>query len=287
MINEQQNTAKTEQKNCKDYLLYSNKTAISSQRIEELLFDKDCRVLTFDTIDSTNLYLKKLAEDGANEKTIVVANHQTNGKGRLGRSFYSPADSGIYFSILLKPNIELKNAVNVTTCAGVAMCLTLEKMFGIKPKIKWVNDIFVNDKKVCGILTEAAVDSDTNKPKYVVLGVGCNLFVPKDDFPTEISDIAGSVVQSKENSIADRNAVIAHFLNVFFELCASLGSSEIYEMYKERMFLLGQKVKVMSSEQFEAEIIDINPDFSLKLKLENGEIFNLNTGEVSVRSLSV
>jgi len=287
MTNKQQNMTETERKNRKDILLYSNKIAISSQRIEELLFDKDCRVLAFDTIDSTNLYLKKLADDEALEKTVVVANHQTNGKGRLGRSFYSPADSGIYFSVLLKPDIQLKDAVKITTCAGVAVCLTLEKMFGIKPKIKWVNDIFVDGKKACGILTEAAVDATTNKPKYVVLGVGCNLFVPKGDFPTELLDIAGSVVQSEENIIVDRNAVIAQYLNVFFKLYADLGSSEIYEMYKERMFLLGQKVKVLSGEQFEAKIIDINPDFSLKLKLDNEKIINLNTGEVSVRPLTL
>ena len=136
-----------DKKTCKDKTLYSEQTAISSQKIENLVLDKDCRVLFFDTIDSTNSYLKQLAENGAAEKTTVVANHQTSGKGRLGRSFYSPSDSGIYMSVLLKPNIELKDAVNVTTCAGVAVCLVLEKLFKIKPQIKWVNDIYLEGKK--------------------------------------------------------------------------------------------------------------------------------------------
>lgn len=285
MINNRLNTDQCGQNLCKDNSLYSKETAISSQIISDLLLDKNCEVLAFDTIDSTNSYLKQLAESGVADKTIVVANHQTSGKGRLGRTFYSPSDSGIYMSVLLKPDIELKSAVNVTTCAGVAVCLTLEKLFGVDPKIKWVNDIFLNNKKVCGILTEAVVDTETNKPKYVVLGIGCNLFSPKGNFPKEILDIAGFVVTDEKNFNMDRNIVIAEILNTFFDLYSDLLSPKILEQYKERMFLLGERVNVLSGEGFEAQILDINPDFSLLLKLDSGEHINLNSGEVSVRAL--
>lgn len=270
---------------CKDKTLYTSKTAISSQKIEELVLDSNCKILVFDTIDSTNSHLKQLAETGISEKTVVIANHQTSGRGRLGRSFYSPSDSGIYMSILLKPDIELKDAVNVTTCAGVAVCLALEKLFKIKPQIKWVNDIFLNGKKICGILTEAVIDANTNKPKFVVLGIGCNIFSPKNEFPKEIADIAGFVAENEKSYGIDRNRVVAEILNVFFELYNELGSEKIHTLYKERMFLLGEKVLVLSGEGFEAQVLDVNSDFSLSLKLENGEIFNLNTGEISVRAL--
>ena len=271
--------------NCKDEKLYTNKTAILSQKIEEIVFDKSCKVLAFDTIDSTNSHLKQLAETGVSEKTVVIANHQTSGRGRLGRSFYSPSDSGIYMSVLLKPNIELKDAVNVTTCAGVAVCLALEKLFKIKPQIKWVNDIFFNGKKISGILTESVLDAGKNKPKFVVLGIGCNIFSPKDEFPQEIADIAGFVAENEKSCGVDRNRVIAEILNTFFDLYSELGSAKIHKLYKERMFLLGERVHILSGNGFEAQILDINSDFSLSIKLDNGETVNLNTGEISVRAL--
>ena len=118
----------------------------------------------FETIDSTSTYAKKLAESGAEHGTAVIALQQTGGRGRLGRSFHAPAGTGIYMSLILKTAADFSKAMLVTTAASVAVCRAIRKVCGADPQIKWVNDIYLNGKKVCGILTEAVTDPDTGLP---------------------------------------------------------------------------------------------------------------------------
>ena len=131
--------------------------------------------LYFEELDSTNSYLKEMAAKGAQEGTIIIANRQSAGRGRLGRSFFSPEEKGIYMSILLRPDISLERAVLITSMAAVAVAEAIEQVSGIQTKIKWVNDIFLNKKKVCGILTEAGIDAETGTLEYAVLGIGVNV----------------------------------------------------------------------------------------------------------------
>ncbi len=270
--------------NCKDNKLYSDETVVLKKKIENRL-SKDYSLILYDCVDSTNLVLKQMAEQGANKNTVVISNKQTNGRGRLGRSFFSPAHTGVYMSILLRPDMLPSESVKITACAGVAVCRALEKTYNIKPKIKWVNDIFVNDKKVCGILAESSIDAANNTLKYVVLGIGINLCRPDGDFPPEIAQIADSVLDCEKINTHDKAVLISQILLEFSQLFDNIDSSDILVEYKNRMFLMGKTVIVNAAEPFEALITDINEDFSLKLKLSDERVMNLSTGEIGIKPL--
>lgn len=259
---------------CKDDLLYSK----ICKRLPS-----DFSLVVYDCVDSTNKVLKEMANEGAKDKTVVLANTQTDGRGRLGRSFFSPNGSGIYMSVLLKPNMAPDKATNITACAGVAVCTALEKIYNISPKIKWVNDVFIEGKKVCGILAESVVNPQKNLPEYCVLGIGLNLFAPNDGFPSEISQIAGSVVKCNSINIEEKAHVISQILIDFFKIFDKINGNSILNEYKKRMFLINETVTVNAAVPFEAKIIDINEDFSLKLQMSDGKIINLNTGEIGIK----
>ena len=144
-------------------------------------------------VTSTNTLLKAQAEQGAPEGTVLIAESQTAGKGRLGRHFTSPPGTGIYFSLLLRPHCTAEKSLFITTTAAVAVCEAIEQVTGLNPQIKWVNDVYLNEKKVCGILTEASVDFENGGLNWAVLGIGINIAVPEEGFPEEIRSIAGAI----------------------------------------------------------------------------------------------
>jgi len=265
----------------KGYRLVSQNSAFSSHKIKKQLTYDGIELEIFDIVDSTNTLLRKKAEEGAKEKTVVISAQQTSGRGRMGRSFYSPNDSGIYMSILLRPNLDVKDAVLVTTCAAVCVCRAIEKLCKVKAEIKWVNDIFISGKKVCGILTEAAVNLESSKPDYVVLGIGLNLYKPKNDFPDDLKNIATALFKDKETAENNKNRLVAEILNCFFDEYELLSQRNYYNEYKERMFLIGKKARVLSANEYIAQVVDIDENFSLIVQNENNEIIKLNSGEVS------
>ena len=269
------------EKGRKGYKLVTGKAAISSQKIKKHLVTDDFTFEVFDTIDSTNNYLKKAAELGAKEKTVVISAHQSGGKGRMGRTFYSPDGSGVYMSILLRPNMSFSDSILVTTCAAVSVCRAIEKVCKKKAGIKWVNDIFIDGKKVCGILTEAAINLESNKPDYIVLGIGLNLYKPQNDFPDEIRDIATALFKNKTEADLYRNVLIAEILNFFFEEYRNILNKNFYNEYVDKMFLIGKKVKVLGKWEYAAHVVGVDDNFNLVVKNENNEIINLNSGEVS------
>ncbi len=168
-------------------------------------------------VTSTNTLLRQTAMGGAKEGTVLLAQKQTGGKGRMGRAFYSPADTGVYCSILLRPqSLDLCDAANVTTIAAVAACEAIEIAGAGSASIKWVNDVFVSGKKVCGILTEGAVDPATSQAEFLIVGVGINVYPPRDGFPPELSHIAGSVFPTIRPD--GRNRLAAFFLNRFLHI---------------------------------------------------------------------
>lgn len=228
--------------------------------------------------DSTNNHAKRIAAEGAGEGTVVLAERQTAGKGRLGRSFFSPEDSGIYMSIVLRPNMELKQTMLLTSMAAVAAAHAIEKVSGVYAQIKWVNDIFLNKKKVCGILTEAGVTEGSIS--YVVLGIGVN--VGRMEFPDELKNIATSVSNECGREIS-RNELIAELLNEVEALYDTMEDGSFLLESRSRSILLGKEVRVITPEgSCPAKAVEIDDMGQLIVETEEGRQ-TLNSGEVSVR----
>ena len=241
----------------------------------------DYRIYQYDTLPSTNQTAIEMAAEGAPEWTVVVAGHQSAGRGRLDRKFYSPEGTGLYMSIILRPRIPPSQALKITAAAAVGVAETLASMFGVRPQIKWVNDILVEGKKVCGILTESRL-SGTDLA-FAVLGIGINLAPPSGGFPEEIKDIAGAVT----NQVSDPQAVIRKFLEVFYPLYQNLTAEPcpFLPAYKARLCCLHRPVHIIGAEGtwMPGIPVDLEPDFSLKVALEDGSVKSLRAGEISLR----
>lgn len=236
-------------------------------------------VVELDEIDSTNRVGKGLAAEGAPEGTLVVAKRQSKGKGRLGRSFFSP-EGGIYMSMVLRPRIPAEKALLVTTCAAVAVARAIERVSGVTTGIKWVNDIFVNGRKVCGILAEAALSASSEHPDYVILGIGIN--VKKQSVPEELKEIVGCLEESAECSILNEDLItdVWKEFGVFYE---QLSTAVYMEEYKERSILLGREVTVLTANgDYRAVVTNIDKEGHLVVERDGREEV-LSSGEVSVR----
>ncbi len=234
-------------------------------------------------VGSTNVELKKRAlEDGVHGLTLL-AEEQTNGKGRLGRSFYSPAGTGIYMSILLRPDCEGADVVLVTTATAVAVCRALSRVLGIEPSIKWVNDVYLGDKKACGILTEAISDMEMGKIDSVVVGIGINYRT--EEFPEELKSRAGSVGNGRQ---IPRNRVVAAVLEKFWEIYDHLSERGFMEEYRRRSNVIGKEVRFLEREKwYEGIAVDLDRDGGLVVEcIGNGgekERRTLHTGEITLR----
>lgn len=234
-------------------------------------------------IDSTNLEAKRLAAEGAEHGTVVIAEEQTAGRGRLGRKFASPSGGGLYMSIILRPQMSPSLAVDVTTMAAVAVCRTLEKECGKEPKIKWVNDVFLNDRKICGILTEGVINGSTGQLDSLVLGIGINVTTPTDAFPEEVQMIAGSIF-GKEPATVSRGQIAAGIINEVLQRSAYLGTHKHMDEYRKRCFTLGKKVSFLRDDEMQiGTAMAISDDGGLVVELEQGGRITLQSGEVSVR----
>lgn len=256
---------------------------LSLERIKDSLCDelKDIDVNIFDEVTSTNTLLKEEGNN-KNEWCTFIASSQTGGKGRLGRSFYSPQSSGVYFSILLKPDLEIQKAILITTAASVAVTRTLEILGSPNAQIKWVNDIFVDNKKVCGILTESVINTVTKKLDFAVLGVGINLVKPEEGFPKEIKNIAGAVFQNETENLKER--FVAEFLNEFYCIYKELNEKSFMNEYREKCFFLGEEITVIQGDsKRKATAISVDENAHLEVEYENGEREFLSSGEISIK----
>lgn len=237
---------------------------------------------------STNEDLCRAAQEGAPEGTVIVALSQTRGRGRLGRSFVSP-QGGLYFSLLLRPDAKDFSPTLLTPAASVAVAQTLEQIGAGACGIKWVNDIYLRGRKVCGILTQTAWQAQASQPDYCVVGIGINLTTPASAFPAELDSVAGSVFPRGTNSDL-RAEVIAgvcqRLLSLYDGLKKSTGAPPFYEEYCKRCFIPGQHITVFAPGKAPrpALALEIEPDFSLRVRFEdNGTTVSLSCGEVSVR----
>ena len=232
-----------------------------------------------DIADSTNTLLKNRAKF-EDEGKVLIANTQTSGRGRLGRSFYSPAGSGLYMSLLLKPRIAPTESLLITTCAAVAVCEAIEAMSGKKAGIKWVNDVFVGGKKVCGILTESGITD--GKLDYAVLGIGVNLY--DCGFPDSLKDIAGAVFDGKPCSCDVRDKMAKEICERFFAYYENLCEKRFLGEYRRRSIVTGKTVNVISGGNTrEAKVLDIDDDLALLVEFPDGTRERLLSGEVSIR----
>lgn len=276
----------------KGYCLLKENDIISVEGISQYLDDKAIakKINIFKTIGSTNVTAKKLAVDGATHGTVVISEEQTKGRGRLGRTFYSPASKGIYLSIILRPKFSISNSVLITTAASVAVCHAIMSVIKCDPKIKWVNDIYIENKKVCGIMTEAITDFESGEVDSIILGIGINFSTSKTDFPKEIQDIAGSLMSmvGKCNQSGDitRNQLVAKLINNITNVCDMALSRNHLDEYKMRSTILNQKIEVHAlNEVIEAFAIDINDNGGLIIRTNDGEVSSINSGDVSIKTV--
>ncbi len=240
----------------------------------------------FEEIDSTNTYLMNMAANCGPEILpewhTVIARSQTAGRGRRGRSFVSPSGTGLYLSVLLRPKTSIEVSTRITTAAAVAACTAIEKCTGEKASIKWVNDIFVRGRKVCGILTEAVLSPGGVNPDAVVCGIGFNLYEPAGGFADEIRDIAGAISKKKIPGLEE--CLATAFLEEFYDICSNLENPGHADEYKRRSFLIGQDIYVIDGKGTRAATaLDIDDECRLIVRYDDGTQEALSFGEVSVR----
>lgn len=225
------------------------------------------------TLDSTNSEARRLILDGNFSDGLIIADSQTNGRGRIGHSFYSPKSSGIYMTYVFTP-ADLSDAHRLTTKTSVAVIEAISHLYQISPKIKWVNDIYYNERKICGILSEA-VTTGVNKGSLLV-GIGINF--SSSDLPSDIMDIAGFL---PERASVTRNRLISEIVNRLYPETINLSSKEYIKKYREASMLTGTDITYYENEiQKEAHVIGIDDDAGLMVILPDGSQTTLRNGEV-------
>ena len=258
----------------------------------------DWIIQTAEEVSSTNDILKEQAKGGAPDRTVLIAGRQTKGKGRMGRSFYSPQDDGIYLSMLLRPPICPQEALLLTTAAAAAAAEAIDASGGGPAFIKWVNDVYCREKKVVGILTEAGFSGDDpiSPLDYAVVGIGFNVFEPVGGYPEDIRHLAGAVFShhQRPNQTAEREEkkalLTALFLDRMDEYYRCLPEKKFMEVYRQKSFLIGKDVRMMTAEHETSEkdsvrVIGIGDDAELIVKDKEGKISRLFSGEVSIREI--
>ena len=266
------------------YRLDAGTDILSQSRIEALL-GSDGSGLTLEVlscVDSTNSRLREKANAGIPEGYAILAGQQTGGRGRLGRRFYSPPDTGLYLSLLLRPTHLLPSeAVGITTMAAVAACRAIEEVSSRQAKIKWVNDIYLDGKKVCGILTEASIGLESGSLDYAVVGVGFNVFLPEGGFPQEISQIAGAILPQPQEDA--RNRLAAAFLKQFLAIYRS-GGTGYAEEYRRRSLVIGKPIQVLSPAGARSAVaLDVDNSCRLIVRYDDGSVASLSSAEISIR----
>lgn len=235
------------------------------------------------SLNSTNTVMKELYLNKPHGFTLI-AEAQTGGRGRLGRSFSSPAGTGVYMTILLHPELPTDRIQFITIAAAVAVAGAIEETSGFKPEIKWVNDVLKNGRKLCGILTEATIEGESGTISSVVVGIGINL-IPNPEWPDEVKAVAGAL--SEFGTVPRRAALIAEVLSGFERAYLQLmegGSDKLLESYRARLCCIGRKITVISGgEQYSAECTGLNENGHLLVRDSDGSQRELTSGEISIR----
>ena len=246
------------------------------------------RIDCFASIDSTNDYLKRIAADGAPDGTVAVAAEQTAGRGRRGRSFQSAADQGVYLSALLRPQLGAGALLPLTGLCAAAMCSAVERVCAVRPKIKWTNDLVLNGKKLCGILTEMSLEAETGRLQYLVVGIGVNVLHEAVDFSPEVAEIATSLQMQLGHPVS-RPALAAAMIEGLDRLYTALktGNLSAYlAAYRRDCVNLGKTVQLLGTQGRETvTAVGIDDEFGLVVRAADGTEKTVRSGEVSVRGL--
>ena len=232
-------------------------------------------------ISSTNSVLKEKASEVPDWYT-VIAGSQTSGRGRRSRSFYSPEGTGVYLSILVRLPLSAQESTRITTAAAVAACRVIEEETDARPMIKWVNDVYIEGRKICGILTEASVSMESGGLDWAVMGIGINVYEPKGGFPQEISRIAGAIMDHRQRNL--RSRIAAGFMKHFYLICSDLMNRSLIGEYRKRSFLIGQPIYVINQDtRIPAVAEEIDDECRLIVRYANGGTEILSSGEVSIK----
>ena len=269
----------------KGYCLLSQNDIISEESIRPHLKGaaESFTIEVRQQVTSTNTLAKEMAAKGAGEGTVLIATMQTEGRGRMGRTFYSPKSSGIYFSIILRPKVSLEDSLLITTVTAVAVAQAMETVAKVKAGIKWVNDIYIGEKKVCGILTEASINFESGSLEYAIVGIGIN--VETKDFPEEIKHIAGALFEEKPTDSPITSILVAEVLNNMAVYMNNITDPQYLEAYRNRSFLINRDIVVLKGKDtMNAKAIGIDEKARLIVEYEDGRTEALNSGEVSVRA---
>ena len=256
---------------------------LTANEIRKYLAAECPRLDCFESIDSTNSFLKREILNGSPHGSVAAANSQSAGRGRLGRSFQSSADHGIYLSILLRPRLDGETLMRSTGMAAVAVSRAVQRVSGAEVGIKWTNDLILGGKKLAGILAETVVIGDEIA---LVIGVGINVHHKRENFEGEVAEIATSL--ALEGFSADRAVLAAALIEELYALGDALGGSigDYLEEYRRRCVTLNREVRLLWTQRQErATALDIDDRFGLTVRLEDGTVTTVRSGEVSVRGL--
>ncbi len=240
----------------------------------------------FPTVSSTNDILKVLARQGVPQGTVVIAGHQTGGHGRMGRSFHSPEGQGVYLSILLRPSCSPMALMHLTCAAAVAMCDAVEAASGLRPAIKWTNDLVYQKRKLGGILTEMGL-SPQGMVDYAIIGIGINCCQQPEDFPEEIRGIAASVdmVTGKRNDPAVLAAAMLEALSGMNTVLLS-GKHPILQAYRQNCVTIGQEISLLRGDSLRhGTALEVDESGALVVRYDDGTEEAVNSGEVSIRGM--
>lgn len=266
------------------YKLISSPDVITAVDLSEYLKrDTTDDITCLSVTASTNDYLKKLAFYGAREGSVVVASEQTAGKGRLGKSFFSPKDSGIYMSYLYRPEASLSELSTLTGRVAVAVIKAIKTVCSIDVSVKWVNDLILNGKKICGILTELSIFGETMNAEYAIVGIGINVNNDKSEFDGELSKIATSLYAESGNKF-DRNRLVAEIINNLDELF-EVSVADSIEFYRSKCINIGKEVSfTYNGCLMSGVVLAIDDSFGLLVKVGDN-VLTLSSGEVSIKNI--
>lgn len=256
-----------------------------SGALEGCIIGRD--LICLESVDSTNNYLKKLADEGAAHGTVVLCDQQTGGRGRRGNSFLSPAGKGLYLSVLLRPELPPQDVVNLTAWIAVAVCGAVEEAVGERPGIKWTNDLILHRKKLCGILTELSLEGETGQLQYVVAGIGINVSQSAEDFGPEVSQVATSLEQALGRTVrrADLAAAVIRALDRLSRDFPAK-KAEYLERYRAGCLTTGHEVRLIQKGVARTAFAEsIDDDFALVVRWPDGARETITAGDVSVRGL--
>ena len=266
----------------KGYMLSEDNNILAEEGIRPLLRQPEVYLKLYQETDSTNRAAKQAAIAGeAGHGSVILACGQSCGRGRRGRSFYSPSQAGLYLSVILQPQGNLRESLLLTTEAAVAVYKAVRKITGIELDIKWVNDLYYKGKKVCGILTEAITDFESGEIQYAVVGIGLNLYEEEGGYPPELREIAGGLYRNqREAEGVNRNRLAAEIVNCLLDETREL---KLLPEYLDRNMIPGHRIQILDGQQSRsAYAVAICQDGRLKVREEDGSETLLAYGEISV-----